>query len=273
MTLSDFSVIIPTRNRDLLLKRAVKSALCQHAVTVEVIVVDDGDWPEDSKKLEVYCNENRVKYLKTDGNKGGAFARNIGLENASNSLIAFLDDDDYWADDKLQKQAVLMADSDIGMCYTGVMICKEESLKRYRFRKPSCNDQFKAIMKKNFIGTTSSIVVRKSVLNQIGGFDISLPALQDYDLYIRILKKWKVSWTQEPLTFYDDHSYGNRVSSSRQRYLNAVNVMRKKYKEEKYFAILNRSLMNIQLLKICRSRKFLLETFVSIFKNIKNEND
>lgn len=266
-----FSVIIPTRNRNNLLKRAVHSVLNQNSVSFEIIVIDDGS--EDHNTIEEYLKQFGIIYLKTTGGKGGGYSRNIGLDHASGELIAFLDDDDYWAPDKLQKQAQLMEDNDAGLCYTGVSVCKPNGSLRYSFRKPRYTDLFLSIMKQNFIGTTSSVVVRKSIIQKIGGFDISLPALQDYDLFIRILRHCQACWISEPLTFYDDQGTCDRVSFSRRRYLDAVSCMLKKYENEKHYPVLRRSLKNIQLLKIYRSKQFLIETMKSIFMNKRDEKN
>lgn len=204
--------------------------------------------------------------MKTGGAKGGAYCRNLGLSHARNDIVAFLDDDDQWQPDKLYTQLQLMKNTDIALCYTGLFICKQNGSLRYSFRKPDSKDHFRSIMKKNFVGTTSSIVVWRSHLKSAGGFDASLPALQDYDLYIRLMKRWKACWTPEPLTWYDDMHSMQKVSGSRQRYLDAMEYMLNKYEGEMYYPLLIKSLKNIKYLKIVRSRQFFLETIRSILK-------
>lgn len=262
-----FSVVIPTCNRDELLKRAVQSVLNQKSVSLEIIVVDDSTRTDISgNNLEQYLGQYNITYIKTGGNRGGAYCRNLGLSKARNEIIAFLDDDDKWQPDKLYKQALLMGNTDIALCYTGLSICKPNGSLRYSFHKPAFHDQFKSIMKENFVGGTSSVVAWRSHLESIGGFDVSLPALQDYDLYIRLLKRWKACWTPESLTWCDDMHGMQKVSWSRKRYLDARKYMLKKYEGEKYYPLLKKSLRNIELLKIFRSPQFLMETVRSILK-------
>lgn len=265
--MSNYSVIIPTCGRVELLKRAVQSVLKQKSANFEIIVVDDSNTEDASdNQLDKYFKQLNVIYLKSGGAKGGGYCRNLGLSYAKKELVAFLDDDDQWQPDKLYTQSLLMKNSDIALCYTAISICRPNGSLRYSFRKPGYSDHFKSIMKKNFIGTTSSVVAWRSHLQQIEGFDSSLPALQDYDLYIRLLKRWKVVWIDKPLTWYDDQHSFQKVSGSRQRYVNAKSHMLKKYMDEQYYSLLKKSLRRIELLKICRSRQFLKETFLSILK-------
>lgn len=270
----NFSVIIPTCNRNELLRRAVKSALEQRSVSLEIIVVDDNiEQDAPPNQLQEYIDQFKIIYVKSGGGKGGGYCRNLGLSHATKELVAFLDDDDQWKPDKLYKQALLMNSNDLVLCYTGLLICKPDGNSRYSFRKPEFSDHFKSIMKKNFVGTTSSVVVRRSFLEKTGGFDISLPALQDYDLYIRLLRKWNACWIAEPLTLYDDNYKLQKVSGSRECYLNAVQHLLNKYANEKHFPLLAKSLKNIQFLKMFRSRQFLLETIQELFNPGKYAKD
>jgi glycosyltransferase involved in cell wall biosynthesis len=265
--LHSFSVVIPTCNRNELLKRAVQSVLSQRLISFEIIVVDDSTETDVSgNNIEQYLRQYDITYIKSGGNKGGAYCRNLGLSQARNEIVAFLDDDDKWQPDKLYTQALLMKNTDIALCYTGLSIRGQNGSLRYSFRKPGFPDHFKSVMKKNFIGSTSSVVAWRSHLEAVGGFDASLPALQDYDLYIRLLKRWKACWTPEPLTWCDDMHDQQRVSWSRRRYLDAREYMIKKYEGEKYYPLLVKSLKNIEYLKIIRSRQFLIETIRSILK-------
>lgn len=262
-----FSVIIPTCNREQLLKRAVQSVLNQRSVDLEIIVVDDStETVVSANNLQQYFRQLDITYVKTEGAKGGAYSRNLGLSYARNDIVAFLDDDDQWQPHKLYTQALLLNNTDIALCYTGLSICKPNGSLRYSFRKPGFPDHFKSIMKKNFIGGTSSVVAWRSHLESVGGFDASLPALQDYDLYIRLMKRWKACWTPEPLTWFDDMHGMQKVSQSRRRYLDARSYMIKKYEGEMYYPLLLKSLKNIEYLKIIRSRQFFLETIRSILK-------
>ena len=178
--MTDISVVIPTHNRLRFLKRAVESVLQQKEIAgIELIVVDDGT-SEQMDTIRKFVEEQGGCYLFTGGEKGGGVARNLGIERANGDLIAFLDDDDAWDAMKLARQLPQFSDTSVGLCYTGISIIGTNGRHRYSFRKPRYNDHYRSILKGNFIGTTSSLVVRRTVLETTGGFDPVLPQLQDY---------------------------------------------------------------------------------------------
>ena len=259
MSMVDITAIIPTRDRVEMLKRAVTSASNQAAVKAEIIVVDDGEQCLKGSAVYSWLCDHNVRYFYTGGSCGGGFARNLGVEHAQGDLIAFLDDDDRWYESKLQKQRAAMQDEAVGICYTGVHVQKGDSV-RYTLHYPRFEDHYKSIMEKNFIGTTSSVMIRKSILMKIGGFDPALPALQDYDLYIRILQQSRALWIHEPLTIYNDHTIPDKVSGNRSYYVEAVRYMREKYTGASHYDLLKKSLRKIELLKMFRSRQFLFDS-------------
>ncbi len=261
------SVVIPTRNRQQWLGRALSSIANQKCKSpLEIIVVDDGD-PLQNKLVRDLAERYNAIYLSSGGKKGGGYARNIGVEHAKGEFIAFCDDDDEWTEEKLAKQCILMTDSSIAMSYTGMFISKRNGRRRYSFRKPKFEDQYRSILQSNFIGTISTVVVRRSAFVEIGGFDARLPALQDYDLYIRLLRRFRTGWIEEPLTiYYEDNTEGDKVSGSRERFVIARRLFSEKYGGDDQFGLLRKSLQWIVLLKCFRSRRFLKDTIRAILR-------
>ncbi|MCX7725583.1 MAG: hypothetical protein N2053_01910, partial [Chitinispirillaceae bacterium] len=176
----------------------------------------------------------------------------------------FLDDDDEWKKEKLFTQIEIINKTQTVMCYTAFTVKNKKGKSYYVFHKPKDRDFFKAIMKKNFIGSTSSVIVKKEVLRKIGGFDPLLPALQDYDLYIRILKHYTTSWTELPLTIYYSDSSNDKVSENRESFLIAKKILLDKYSTEPLLPYLRSSLRSIFFLKCFRSKKFLFDTLKSL---------
>lgn len=261
------SVVIPTRNRPYFLERALQSMQRQSGNSIlECIVVDDGEESGAAECRKIVENTGGIYYLNRYGrSSGGAHARNTGIMAAQGEFVAFLDDDDEWNDGKVSKQMPLMLDEQLDISYTGMFIRNKKYVQRYSFRAPPFSDYYRAIMRRNFIGTTSTVVVRTAAIRNIGGFDNGLPALQDYDLYIRMLKNHKLGWISEPLTTYNAHATDVQVSGSRARFIVAVEQMKKKYYQDPYFPLLKRSFMEITLLKCVRSRAFFLEILRSVF--------
>jgi glycosyltransferase involved in cell wall biosynthesis len=184
------SIIIPTYNRPDLLKNAIRSALNQIYKEIEIIVVDDASTANNQSVIDSFDFE--IKYHRFETNQGGNICRNKGVELSNGKYIAFLDDDDVWLQTKLEQQLILMQENDIDLSYTGKnIITVDENLKeknrRYSFAKPKFTSLKKSIMYKNFIGTTSSIMIKKDKFLEVGGFDVKMPSLQDYEFYLRFI--------------------------------------------------------------------------------------
>jgi len=191
------SLIIPTYNRCTSLKKALDSVLQQSVLANEIIVVDDGSTDATAKMLMTYFP--RVIYIKQE-NKGVSAARNTGIRQAKSEWISFLDSDDTWLKNKLEAQlAALRQASDIKVCHT------EEIWIRHGIRVNAMNKHKKTggwIFKQCLplcAMSPSSILIHRSVFDDIGLFDENLPACEDYDLWLRISAKYPVLFLEQPL--------------------------------------------------------------------------
>ena len=191
------SVVIPTFNRGWALGRAIDSVLAQTCHDFELIVVDDGSIDESQELLHSYGSA--IKVIR-QGNAGVSSARNRGVRSARGELIAFLDSDDYWLPGKLKTQ-IDFFDSN-----PETVICQTEEIwirngKRVNpkkvHQKPS-GRIFKASLALCLV-SPSAVMLRKSLFNTIGGFDETLPACEDYDLWLRISSRYPVHLIETPL--------------------------------------------------------------------------
>jgi glycosyltransferase involved in cell wall biosynthesis len=251
------SVVIPTRNRYALLNRAVQSVLKQTFDDFEILVVDDASSDNTHSVIEK-IKDGRINYILLEDKSGGSKARNIGIENSKGKYIAFLDDDDEWLPEKLIKQIErFQKDDKIGICYTGRQTMRKEKItglsKRYSFKYPPYDDHTRSIMSDNFIGITSSVIIPRTILIEVGGFDEKLPCLQDYDLFIRILKKWKADGINEPLVRYYLGSTTGHVSFTRENVEFASKYITEKYKNEEFIHLLKKAIRKINRKKILKS--------------------
>lgn len=207
------TVVIPSYKQRGLLVNAVKSALSQSYPNLEVIVVDDN--PADSierKETEElmlqFEGDSRVVYIKHPVNKNGAAARNTGIKAANGNYIAFLDDDDEWRPDKIQKQMdYLSSHNNYGAVYTYRLVDGKKSPSRaYE------GDLIVPFLMLRASIQTSSLLFHKEVLDDIGGFDESFRRHQDYELLVKFfLKGYQIGCIPEYLT--EMHSIGgNRLS-------------------------------------------------------------
>lgn len=185
------SVIIPTYNRPEFIKNAVKSVLNQTYDNLEIIVVDDGTKIR-ARKIINSINDDRIKYIKHTESKGGGAARNTGIKNSTGDYIAFLDDDDEWVPEKLaiQMNEFLQTGEDVGFCFSSVSNVIKNGIEVSQI-KEGINDYSELSLKKLNGFLTVTLIIKKNVINEIGGFDESLPSHQEIDLIIRIAQKYK----------------------------------------------------------------------------------
>lgn len=207
------SVIIPTHNRPDLLTRAIRSVLVQTYQDFEVIVVDDG-MKERAEDVVAKFGDPRIRYLKNESSLGGGGARNRGIVEARGEYIAFLDDDDEWLPEKLSVQMNVfeMAPKDVGFCFSAV-INVFHGHEEVTHVEDGVFD-FRDIALRRFKGfLTSTLVVRKMVLNEVGRFDEFLPSHQESELIIRITRKYRGIALDQPLVRMNmtphDHIGGN----------------------------------------------------------------
>ncbi|MBD3422675.1 MAG: glycosyltransferase [Chitinivibrionales bacterium] len=253
------SVIIPTHNRLELFKQALSSAEHQSCKPREIVVVVDGSTDGTVEYVNNLAS-NTLRVLVNSENRGGAHSRNQGAKITQGDWLAFLDDDDVWHADKLEKQAAIINDAPAALCYSGAtVITRKGCRKRHSFYAPKYGDQYKSIMFDNFIGTTSSVIIKKKVFDACGGFDPELSALQDYDLYIRVLKDYNSVWTDESLVDYRVVAENKNVSCSKTSFDQAKACLIRKYKASPYIGLLKRSLRLIEAKKVMKSSHYFLQ--------------
>ena len=226
------SIVIPTHNRCVLLEKAIKSVLEQDFIEFQLIIIDDAS-EDNTENFVKSLNDNRIEYYKIEKSKGGNYARNLGISKCNGRYIAFLDDDDEWCSTKLRKQVELFEkDSSVGLVYTGSEIIYVSEDIKY-FNIPNLKGELsKKILIKNYIGTTSSVIIRKDILNKTDCFDENLSALQDYDLWIRICQLCNVEVVKEPLVKYYNRRNVGQISENIEKYSAAIKWINKKYETE-----------------------------------------
>jgi len=204
------SVIIPTHNRPELLKRAINSVLAQTYQDFEIIVVDDGDI--SAEDIVKSFSDSRIRFIRHETpHRGGSATRNTGIKNATGEFIAFLDDDDEWKKEKLAEQvAVLDNNKEVGLCFCLVEAIDGFGRKLYISKTPKEGrlSPYRDLLKKAFIWT-SSMVVRKSLLQPPFLFDETLPKNQEWDLTLRLAKTTDFYAISKPLVKL--HIHGDQM--------------------------------------------------------------
>jgi len=186
-TKPQISVVIPVYNREQTIGRAIDSVLAQERLPEEIIVVDDGSTDNTPEILDSYLT--KIQVVRQD-NKGVSASRNRGIELAKGKWIAFLDSDDEWLPDKLQKQMTYIKQ------HPNIRILQTEERwirnnmrvnpgKKY-FKKSG--NIFRNCLKTCIVGP-STVICESALLAEMGGFDENLPVCEDYDLWLRIAAK------------------------------------------------------------------------------------
>lgn len=225
------SAIITTHNRADVLSRAIKSVQNQTYNNIELIVVSDGSTDGTDEFMKQFDLDANVIYISYAPSRGGNYARNRGIMEAKGEYIAFLDDDDEWLPDKIQKQILKFNESkDIGLVYVGKNIIYPEQGIEYKSIPKDEFEYKKRILIDNYIGTTSSVMVRHSIVKKCGGFDENLHALQDFDLWIRICQVSSSALISEPLINYYNHVNNGQISDKTELYENSISYIEAKYK-------------------------------------------
>ncbi|MDP2097416.1 MAG: glycosyltransferase [Methylobacter sp.] len=190
------SVIIPSYNRRDLLRRALLSVYAQTLLPTEITVIDDGS--TDGTEQMLHREFPQVAYCYQENN-GVSAARNRGIEQSSGNWLAFLDSDDEWLPEKLATQkAALSAHPDYKICHT------EENWIRHgvQVRVPKKYAKSGGWIFNQCLPlcavSPSTLLIKRSVLHDIGVFDTTLPACEDYDLWLRIAANYPVLLVAQP---------------------------------------------------------------------------
>ncbi len=207
------SIIIPTFNRAALLPRAIDSALRQTHPSCEVIVVDDGS--TDNTALIAAHYGDKIQYIR-QSNAGASAARNRGVNEASGSLIAFLDSDDTWHPEKLARQAALFTTAAIGAVHCAIRVEHTDRAGTKGIYYPGDRLSLHDVLALR-IPWPTAMMVRRDVLTEIGGFDETLVASEDWELCIRIAQKYSLVGIPEVLAYYQEGTPGH-LSGVQSRY-------------------------------------------------------
>ena len=193
----EISVIIPTHNRRAMLREALASVAAQRGASFEVIVIDDGS--TDGTWDELSAGSYGLRGIRTEC-CGPAAARNRGIALARGRLIAFLDSDDLWVPEKLMRQSLFMRDNpDCLISQSGERWLRNSvQVNPARHHRKRSGDIFTDALHTCLI-SPSAAILRRELLDEVGGFDEDMAACEDYDLWLRILARHEVGLLDEPL--------------------------------------------------------------------------
>jgi GT2 family glycosyltransferase len=194
-------------------------------------VVDDCSTDETEQVVRSF-SDYRIKYIRQDRNRRVSAARNTGIRCAQGEYVAFLDDDDEWLPEKLQKDLEVFRNSDprVGLVYSGMMTLDEHG-RVLRLRMETTSGWvYDRLLIGNFIGSTSRITAKKQLLDSLGGFDETFLNAEDYDLCLRVARLSKIACV--PGCWVKHHMGGDQNTGSLRRVCEGREHILQKYRGE-----------------------------------------
>jgi glycosyltransferase involved in cell wall biosynthesis len=204
------SVIIPAYNTERFIERTLKSVLSQTYKNIEVLVVNDGSQDRTAEIVKSIAEQDQRVILLQQPNSGVAAARNLGIQKSKGEFVAPIDADDIWYPQNLEKQVQCLFQSDlsVGLVYSWSIDINEADLPSGEFRASRIEGEvYTTLLCHDFIGNASSVLIRRSCLQKVGGYNYSLKdqngqGCEDWDLYLRIAEHYQFRVVPEFLVGY-----------------------------------------------------------------------
>jgi glycosyltransferase involved in cell wall biosynthesis len=212
------SVVVPTKDRDALLRQTLSTISWQQDVAFEVVVVDDGSADRGLvERIVADLGDPRFRIVRHEQSRGVSEARNRGSVEANAPWVAFCDDDDLWAPDKLTKQLVAARRAPAaGWVYVGSVNIAPGNRVVGGELPPTPDEVIERLEESNVIpGGSSGVMARRALLLDVGGFDPSLQPLADWDLWLRMLRVSLPTSVAEPLVAYRVHALNMSLDTRR----------------------------------------------------------
>ncbi|MEL6813068.1 MAG: glycosyltransferase [Bacteroidota bacterium] len=229
------SVIIPTYNRETYLRKAIESVVSQTYSHLEILVVDDGSTENYAQAI---CSSfPNCRYLHKP-NGGLSSSRNFGIQHARGQFLAFLDDDDFWREDKIETQVKAFIDHpEVDLVHSAAAVVDEQGIpngdvigaSKDKIHLRSGNVFWNALG--IWVVKSPTPLIRKKVFDAGFLFDEDIKVGEDVDFYQRFFYKHLILYLDEPLAFYRVYNDENRLSAQRQRYVGMEQKMFENFKK------------------------------------------
>lgn len=229
------SIIIPTYNGSKYISSSINSVLNQTYKDWELIIIDDGstDNTESVVKEIIGLSPLSIRYIKQE-NRGPNAARNVGLTLSAADFVAFLDSDDVWLPEKLEKQISLFntyKNDLLGVVYCEAQVINDKSVVTNEYLEPLDRsihgNIYQKLFYKNYImGSASGVLVKRSCFDAVGKFDEKLRGFEDWDMWLRIAEKYEYDFVPEILVKLRHH-YSNNHYNLALMFLNGITFYNK----------------------------------------------
>jgi len=226
------SVIMNCYNGEKYLEESIKSILFQTYKNWELIFWDNRSEDKSSQIFKSY-QDKRFKYFYADKHTSLYEARNIAIEKSTGDFISFLDTDDLWDEQKLEKQMDYFKDEKVGVVYSNYWLVKKDfKKKKINFKKKLYRGEVYQRLIKNYnIGILTTVIRKKNYLELKKKFDERFSIIGDFDLFLRLSKRCKFESVQAPLAYYRLH--GKNLSIiHKEKEIEELNIWLKENKDD-----------------------------------------
>ena len=223
----DVGVVVPTFNRPTETLRAINSILHQTVLPAEIVVVDDGSSPDCVKELSRLLHGFDVRIVWNEPSRHPGIARNHGVALLKSKWVAFLDSDDLWLPDKLEKQLALAQKHKASAICSNAYLDSQSTKIEFFNQMTSKTFNLKTLLKKNLV-INSSVLVDRALLKEVQGVacSYSVRGVEDYATWLRIASRTNWFYTSEPLIVYQSNSKDSlRISDNLENSYNQVNAI------------------------------------------------
>ncbi len=218
------SIIIPTYKRPKMLERAISSCLKQTYQNIEILIIDDNNPNTDERKetelfMKKYDSNSKIRYIKRERNGGGSASRNTGIWEARGTYIAFLDDDDYYFEKKVETQIYFMKQNNLDVSFTGSETFDETKriiIKSQTHKKFEDYNQILHYHLVEMIVSPQTFMYKTDVIKSVGGFDNVKAGQEYYLMYKTILGGYKIGCIHDILVRICIHS-GERITTGKNK--------------------------------------------------------
>jgi glycosyltransferase involved in cell wall biosynthesis len=242
------STVITTYNYAQFIPSAIESVLTQTRRPDEIVVVDDGSTDQTAAVVAGYADQG-VRYIRKE-NGGAGSARNRGLRETTGALVTFLDADDRWLPDKLERQLAHLAHyPTVGLVTGGECQVFEWGQPPFYLRRPPVGAArlYPQVLVENNIGNPSLTLVRRACFDQVGVFDEGMRLGQDWDMWIRIVREFPVGVVDGPLIMFMRHRQSLTSGQVQARYASNRAIQRR------YISQVRAPLQRLNLLRAAQS--------------------
>ena len=260
------SVIMPTYNRGYIIKRAIDSILSQTYENLELIIVDDFSTDNTENIINSY-NDSRIIYIKLEKNMGANYARNVGFQNSNGKYITFQDSDDYSFTTRIEEQIKALKENKVDWVFTAFNKIDRNKRKKFPKNKIESDEIYNKLLFGNFV-STQVLLCKRKILEKIS-FDESLPRFQDWDLALRISKKYKGFHIDTVLL--DMYIQDDSITRNPQKGSKALSIIFNKYNEDLNDSQRAKIICRIGIFKMLNREQAKEEFFIStkLDKSIK----